>query len=90
IATEKEAKNVEELKQFLTERGHPLSKKILEAPVVTVEKAAEAPTISATPQMEATVTLPELPMTMGGFSFILKNVKIKAEKLIIKRIEERK
>lgn len=89
IATEKEAKNVEELKKFLLEKGHPIIERISKAPPKLEEKPIEAvaPTIQ---QAEAVVTLPELPITMGGFSLILKNVKIRAEKLIIKRAEERK
>lgn len=89
IATDKEAKNVEELKKFLLEKGHPIIERISKAPPKLEEKPIEAvaPTIQ---QAEAVVTLPELPITMGGFSLILKNVKIRAEKLIIKRAEERK
>jgi len=90
IATEKEAKTVEELKKFLIERGHPLAKKIIESTVKPEEKAVEVEVPAEAKKAEATVTLPELPVTMGGFSIILKNVKIKAEKMIIKRIEERK
>ncbi|MCS7096958.1 MAG: CO dehydrogenase/CO-methylating acetyl-CoA synthase complex subunit beta [Candidatus Methanomethylicia archaeon] len=87
IPTEKEVKTIEELKKFLVEKGHPSAKKIVEAPPTPIEKRVEevVPAISTTPQAEAVVTLPELPLTMGGFSLILKNVKIKAEKLIIKR-----
>ena len=89
IATEKEAKSVEELKKFLIEKGHPIMERISKAPPKLEEKPIEAVT-PTTQQVETVVTLPELPLTMGGFSLILKNVKIRAEKLIIKRVEERK
>ncbi|MEM0084496.1 MAG: CO dehydrogenase/CO-methylating acetyl-CoA synthase complex subunit beta [Candidatus Methanomethylicia archaeon] len=89
IATEKEAKSVEELKKFLIEKGHPIMERVSKAPPKLEEKPIEAVT-PTTQQVETVMTLPELPLTMGGFSLILKNVKIRAEKLIIKRVEERK
>jgi acetyl-CoA decarbonylase/synthase complex subunit beta len=92
IATEKDAKTVEELKKFLIERKHPLAIKILEKKVPE-EKVVEKP-VAITPtekeKVEEVISIPEIPVSMGGISFILKNVKIRAEKIVIKRAEERK
>jgi acetyl-CoA decarbonylase/synthase complex subunit beta len=92
IATEKDAKTVEELKKFLIERKHPLAIKILEKKVPE-EKVVEKP-VTITPtekeKVEEVISIPEIPVSMGGISFILKNVKIRAEKIVIKRAEERK
>ncbi len=80
IATEKEAKTVDELRTFLKDHKHPIVQQWKEEPVETVseeemEEALAAPTIPlSTAQISA-----------GGFKIILKNAKIHAESLIIKR-----
>ena len=95
IATEKDATNVEELQKFLREKGHPIMQKVI-APAP--QAPAPAPVEQAMPPMEAggatqdvgEFTMQSLPLTVGGFRIILKNVKIRAEKIIIKRVEEKK
>ncbi len=78
IATEEEAKNVDELRSFLKERGHPVVegwKEEVKPAEVAAEEAPAAPTLRA-----PTAMIP----AAGGFRIILKNAKIHAEKVIIK------
>ena len=80
IATEKEAKTVDELRAFLRDNEHPVVQQWKEVPVeaaaeIEVEEALAAPTIP----------LSTTAISAGGFKIILKNAKIHAEKLIIKR-----
>jgi len=85
IATEKDVSNIAELKAFLKEKGHPVVERwkaeVVEAPV---EEAvpAEAPA-----EAEALITAPALAATpiAGGFKIILKNAKIHAKKVRIRR-----
>lgn len=85
IATEEEAKTVDELKAFLKERGHPVVER-WEKEVVAVEEAPaeveEAPPVPV-------VTAATIPISAGGFKIILKDAKIYAKKVII-RLEKGK
>lgn len=79
IPTEEEAVTIEEIKEFLKEKGHPIVKRWKEEKEVTKEKKEEA---EETP----TVYAPELALpTSGGVRIVLKNAKIYAEKIIIKK-----
>lgn len=85
IATENDAKTVDELKAFLKEREHPVVQQWKEIPVeVAAEvKEEEAPAIPM-------ATLPTTAFAAGGgFKIILKNAKIHAERVIVKRIEKK-
>ena len=68
IATEKEVSNVEELREFLKEKGHPVVERWKEVEVVEEEKPAEevAPTLVA------------------GVPIILENVRIYAKRMLIR------
>jgi len=101
IATEEDAKTVDELKTFLEARNHPVvsrwKKEEVAAPATPAEAVAPATAMPqtvtpTTPQMAVTpvATLPEMVVPAGGISFIFKNVKIYAEKLIIRRSKEGK
>ena len=82
IATEKDVADLDEFKDWLRERGHPIVEKWTEAPV----EAAEAPGEITVPTMEmpaGAFPISGVPAGMG-FRIILKNAKIKAEKMIIK------
>lgn len=83
IATENEAKTVDELKEFLKVQEHPIVQTWKEIPV---EVAPEVEEEAAVP----TVPLPTTAIAAGGFKIIIKNAKIHAEKLIIKRTEKEK
>ncbi len=87
IATEADVKSLDELKAFLKTKDHPIVKSWTE----------EAPKAEAAPEGELAVPTLELPGEMvpiqgipSGMSFkiILKNAKIRAEKMII-RTEKR-
>ncbi|UCE44578.1 MAG: CO dehydrogenase/CO-methylating acetyl-CoA synthase complex subunit beta [Candidatus Bathyarchaeota archaeon] len=78
IATEKDVANIDELRSFLKEKGHPVVEGWKAEEIKPIE-AAEAPT--AVPTLRAsTAVIP----AAGGFRIILKNAKIHAEKVIIK------
>ena len=73
IATDKDVSNVEELKKFLEERGHPVVERWKAIPVAEEEAAA------------AEEAAPEEAAAMGpGIPLILKNVRIYAKRLIIR------
>lgn len=90
IPTEKDVKNVEELKQFLIMKNHPVVKRWKKK----AEEAAEKkPSEEAKPMKPAVgtagLTVPASIGAAGGFKLILKNVKIHAEKIrIIKSKKE--
>jgi len=90
IPTEKDVKNVEELKQFLLMKNHPVVKRWKKK----AEEAAEKkPPEEAKPMKPAVptagLTVPVSIGAAGGFKLVLKNVKIHAEKIrIIKSKEE--
>ena len=74
IATEENAKTVEELKSFLKERGHPVIGRWKEE-TASVEEPAAAETAEGE-QMVPVATAATLPITAGGFKIILKDAKI--------------
>jgi len=92
IATEKDVSNVAELKAFLQEKGHPVVERWKAAPAeVSVEEKEEAEVPTVTPlEAEASASMPILSSApiAGGFKIILKNAKIHAKKLRIKRREK--
>lgn len=86
IATENEAKNIDELKKFLETKGHPVVErwKAKEAEVAAAEaEAVEEKEAPAVPVAEGT----GVPITAGGFKIILKDAKIHARKVIIRRVK---
>jgi len=83
IATENEAKTVDELRTFLKDHDHPVVQQWKEVPV---EAAPEVEEVLAAP----TVPLPTTAIAAGGFKIILKNAKIHAEKLIIRREKQKR
>jgi len=88
IATEEDAKSVDELKSFLKQRGHPVIGRWKEEPAAAQETTAgeakeEEPIVPV-----ATVTA--LPLTAGGYKIILKDAKIYAKRVIIRREKHEK
>jgi acetyl-CoA decarbonylase/synthase complex subunit beta len=77
IATEEEAKTIEELKVFLSEHDHPVVERWKQAEAVPIETKEETPLIPV-------ATAATLPITAGGYKIILKNAKIYAKKVIIR------
>ena len=88
IATENDAKTIDDLKKFLEAHAHPVVErwkaKPVEAAAVEVEAPAEEKEV---PEGAPVFELPTLPITAGGFKIILKDAKIHAKKVII-RVEK--
>ena len=95
IATEKDVETLDQLKDWLKEKGHPIVDTWKEEPVAEAPPAAAPPQQQMTyqQQMPATFTMPTMELPAGtvpglpsgmNIRIILKNAKIKAEKAIIK------
>jgi acetyl-CoA decarbonylase/synthase complex subunit beta len=84
IATEDDVSSLDELKTFLREQNHPIVERWTEAP------AEEEPGEITVPTLEmpaGAIPIQGMPAGMG-FTIILKNAKIKAEKMIIKAVRK--
>mgnify|MGYP001110050746 FL=1 len=88
VATEEEAKTIDELKTFLKDRNHPVVA-IWKEEVVAVEEAVPAEAREEAPLMPV-ATATTLPITAGGFRIILKDAKIYAKKVIIRSMKSEK
>ena len=90
IPTEENASNIKEIRRFLRESEHPVierlkASKAAAAESEIVEEISEEDEISETPMAQIAYA-PEISMpASGGVKIILKNAKIYAEKIIIKR-----
>lgn len=99
LATEDDVSNLDELKEWLMEKNHPITKRWAEEPEEKKVKT-EAVQQPAQPQMPMTgVSVPSLELPASSlpveglphgtsFKIILKNAKIKAERLIIRAERE--
>jgi acetyl-CoA decarbonylase/synthase complex subunit beta len=85
VATENDAKNVDELKDFLKAQNHPVVQRWKEEAPEPETEAEETMEAAAVPFPVSTATV-----AAGGFKIIFKNAKIHAEKVIIKRVEKGK
>lgn len=83
IATENEAKTVDELKIFLEKMEHPIVKRWKAAPA-QIAPEEEKEVVVAPPG----ISLHELPITTGGYMIILKEPRIYAKKVIIRKVEK--
>jgi len=81
IATENDAKTIDELKVFLEQKGHPVVERWEAIPAEAVVK--EEVKVPA----EVPITLPSVPIAAGVFKIILKDAKIHAKKVIIRRVK---
>ena len=90
IATEEDAKNVDELKAFLKAKNHPVVARWAaeEAPAETEAKQYKSIEEAAGTMMPV-ATAASLPIMAGGFKIILKDAKIYANKVIITTVKER-
>jgi len=83
IPTENEAKTLDDLKNFLKDRGHPVVERWKAVPVeVAPEVEKEVPEVPV-------AALPTMPIAAGGFKIILKDAKIHAKRVIIRAEEGR-
>jgi acetyl-CoA decarbonylase/synthase complex subunit beta len=89
IATEKDASNVQDLKNFLKTNGHPVTSRWAAEEAVVTAPVAEAAATSEPTQQAMTESMLTLPVgaggAFGGYRLTLKNVKIVAKKLIIRK-----
>jgi len=85
IATENEAKTIDDLKAFLEARAHPVVERWKAKAVELAAEGVEAPAEEReVPAGAPVVELPTLPISAGGFKIILKDAKIHAKKVIIR------
>ena len=88
VATEGEAKTIDELRAFLKEHNHPIVASWKEE-VVAVEEAVPAEAKEGVPTVPV-VTAATMPITAGGFKIILKDAKIYAKRVIIRPVKSEK
>ena len=79
IATEKDVKNVDELRGFLADRSHPATKSWNKEEEATEEEQVEAPGHIDMPVFQAG----DVPVNFGGIKIILKNARISADRAVI-------
>jgi len=72
IATEKEARTIDELRQFLTRQNHPV-----------LERWQESKDIAVNNEPPAAVVLGDVPVVANGFRIIFKNARIYADRVTI-------
>ncbi|MGB9841242.1 MAG: CO dehydrogenase/CO-methylating acetyl-CoA synthase complex subunit beta [Candidatus Bathyarchaeales archaeon] len=89
IATEEDAQNLDALKAFLKEKGHPVVAKWT-AEAAAAEEAAPAEAKEEEGAMIPVATAATLPIMAGGFKIILKDAKIYAKKVLIRSIKDEK
>jgi acetyl-CoA decarbonylase/synthase complex subunit beta len=97
ISTEADVKNLAELKEFLIKKEHPVVERWSkeeetkpEEPKAEAVEAAEETQIEIPAGSETVIRTPTMQLpTTGGFKIILKNAKITADKVIIKRLEKK-
>lgn len=88
VATEENARTIDELRTFLKEQNHPVVERWKEE-VIAVEEAVPAEAKEEVP-LVPTVTAATLPITAGGFKIILKDAKISAKRVIIRSLKSEK
>jgi len=91
VATEEDAKTVDELKAFLKAKNHPVvARWTAEEAPATPEAQAVQVTEEAAATMMPVATAGTLPIMAGGFRIILKDAKIYANKVIIQTVKDDK
>jgi acetyl-CoA decarbonylase/synthase, CODH/ACS complex subunit beta len=80
IATEKDVKTVDDLKEYLTKQDHPVTKRWHAEAAVPGEAQAGIQVFSGE----------DIPLTYGGYRITLKNARIYADRVIIQSIKPRK
>jgi acetyl-CoA decarbonylase/synthase complex subunit beta len=79
IPTEKDVKNVDELREFLLSHGHPVVNR-WKASEEKPEEPAEIPVFSGG----------DIPVNFGGFKVTFKNARIYADRVIIQSVKPKK
>ena len=89
IATENEITDINNLKNWLKENDHPITKTWVDVEEVEEEIEEYEEKGAMIPMGTQTMTLPGVG-GIGGFKIILKNCKIHADTIIIKKIDSKK
>jgi len=87
IATESDVADLDQLKTWLTEKNHPIVERWSEEPGFATAETGEI-TVPTLELPASAIPIQGIPSGMG-FTIILKNAKIKAEKMIIKADKRR-
>jgi acetyl-CoA decarbonylase/synthase complex subunit beta len=90
IATEENAQNIDALKTFLKDKGHPVVAKWEAEAAPAAEETTVAEAKAEEGAMMPVMTASTLPIMAGGFRIILKDAKIYANKVIIKTVKDEK
>ncbi len=90
VATEEDAKTVDELKAFLKAKNHPVVARWTAEEAPAPEAQAVQVTEEAAGTMMPVATAGTLPIMAGGFRIILKDAKIYANKVIIQTVKDDK
>jgi acetyl-CoA decarbonylase/synthase complex subunit beta len=90
VATEEDAKNVDELKAFLKAKDHPVVARWAAEEAPAEQAEAIQVTEEAAGTMMPVATAASLPIMAGGFKIILKDAKIYANKVIIQAVKSDK
>jgi acetyl-CoA decarbonylase/synthase, CODH/ACS complex subunit beta len=90
VATEEDAKTVDELKAFLKAKNHPVVARWAAEEAPAAETQAVQVTEEAAATMMPVATAGTLPIMAGGFRIILKDAKIYANKVIIQTVKDDK
>ncbi|QHN08348.1 CO dehydrogenase/CO-methylating acetyl-CoA synthase complex subunit beta [Methanothermobacter sp. THM-2] len=88
IATEEDATSIKDLRRFLRENEHPVLERVAAEETEPIEEDVKETYTEESPIQEGVPVMAAPEMTLpaaGGFRIILKNAKIYAEKVIIKR-----
>jgi len=87
IASEKNVTNIEELKEFLVDKGHPLAEKIKEVEAAAALEAVPAEGLpAASPAASGMLTQQmSTAMGVGGFRVTIRGAKIKIGKIKLKK-----
>jgi len=88
IATEEDATSIKDLRRFLRENEHPILERVAAEETEPTEEDVKETSTEEAPIQEGVPVMAAPEMTLpaaGGFRIILKNAKIYAEKVIIKR-----
>ncbi|MEM4733908.1 MAG: CO dehydrogenase/CO-methylating acetyl-CoA synthase complex subunit beta [Candidatus Bathyarchaeia archaeon] len=87
IATDADAKTIDELKSFLKEQNHPV---IVNWKEEVPQLEPEAAEVAEEKPLMPVATAATLPITAGGYKIILKDAKIYAKKVIIRSLKSEK
>jgi acetyl-CoA decarbonylase/synthase complex subunit beta len=87
IPTESDVTDLDQLKSWLTEKNHPIVERWSKEPEVAPAETGEI-TVPTLELPASAIPIQGIPSGMG-FTIILKNAKIKAEKMIIKADKRR-